>query len=83
MESSSKQGTFGKLLLGIKITNLEGGRISFGNALWRNFGKIFSLLTIGIGYAMAGYTKKKQTFHDMIANCLVVNKSFINQPKTP
>lgn len=74
MESSSQQGTLGKMALGIKVTDLEGNRIGFGKATGRYFGKIISSLTLLIGYMMAGFTGKKQGLHDMMAGCLVVNK---------
>ncbi|MGV2289304.1 RDD family protein [Trinickia sp. YCB016] len=74
MESSSKQGTLGKLALGIKVTDLEGRRISFGRASGRYFAMIISALILLIGYFMAAFTKKKQALHDMMAGCLVVNK---------
>lgn len=74
MESSSKQGTLGKMALGIVVTDLNGNRISFGRATGRYFGKILSTLIFYIGYIMAGFTEKKQALHDMVAGCLVVNK---------
>lgn len=72
MESSSRQATLGKLALGIVVTDLGGGRISFGRATGRYFGKILSGMIMGIGYIMAGFTEKKQALHDIMASCLVV-----------
>ncbi|BCN93891.1 hypothetical protein THMIRHAM_16760 [Thiomicrorhabdus immobilis] len=74
MESSSKQGTFGKSLLGMKVTDLNGGRISFLRASARYFSKILSALLLFIGFIMVAFTEKKQGLHDMIAATLVVNK---------
>jgi len=75
MESSVYQGTLGKMALGLMVTDLEGRRISFGRASGRYFAKIISgLIPLGIGYAMAGFTEKKQALHDMIASCLVLRK---------
>lgn len=75
MESSTKQGTLGKMALGIKVTDLDGNRISFGRASGRYFGKIISWLVIFLGFIMIAFTKKKQGLHDMMAGCLVVNKT--------
>ena len=72
MESSTNQATVGKMALGIKVTDLDGDRISFGRALGRTFAKILSGLIIFIGYIMAAFTEKKQALHDMIAGTLVV-----------
>lgn len=40
-ESSEKQATPGKMLLGIQVTDLEGQRISFSKASLRYFGKFY------------------------------------------
>lgn len=74
MESSSQQGTLGKMALGIKVADMNGARISFGRATGRYFAKFISGLTLGIGYIMAGFTQQKQALHDIIAGCLVINK---------
>ncbi len=71
MESSSKQATLGKMALGLKVTDLEGRRISFARATGRHFSKIISGLILLIGYIMAGFTQRKQALHDMIAGTLV------------
>ncbi len=74
MEASSRQGTLGKLALGIKVTDLYGNRISFGRATGRYFGKIISGAIFMIGYIMAAFTERKQALHDIMASCLVVDK---------
>ena len=71
MESSSKQATVGKMALGLKVTDLEGRRISFARATGRHFAKYVSGLILLIGYVMAGFTERKQALHDMIAGTLV------------
>jgi uncharacterized RDD family membrane protein YckC len=76
MESSRHQGTLGKMALGLTVTDLAGRPISFGLASGRYFAKIITgLIPLGIGYAMAGFTEKKQALHDMIASCLVLRKT--------
>jgi uncharacterized RDD family membrane protein YckC len=74
MESSNYQATLGKMALGIKVTDMNGNRISFGRATGRYFAKIISSLILCIGYIIAGFTQQKQALHDIIASCLVVNK---------
>ena len=73
LESSPKQATPGKMMFGIKVTDMNGNRISFGNASGRHFGKILSCLMLFVGYIMAAFTPKKQGLHDIFAGCLVVN----------
>jgi uncharacterized RDD family membrane protein YckC len=75
LESSTWQGTVGKKLLGLKVTDLNGNRISFGKATGRHFGKILSGLILGIGFIMVAFTDKKQGLHDMLAGTLVVKDS--------
>lgn len=72
MESSAKQATLGKMACGIIVTDLNGGRISFGRATGRHFASMISGIIIGIGYLMAAWTQKKQTLHDLIASTVVV-----------
>lgn len=74
MESSATQGTLGKMALGLKVTDIEGNRLTFAQASGRTFAKILSQLILGIGFLMAGFTEKKQALHDMIVGCLVVKK---------
>lgn len=74
MESSERQATFGKQVLGIRVTDLDGERISFARASGRHFAKILSFLTLLIGFIMAGFTARKQGLHDMIAGTVVVNE---------
>jgi uncharacterized RDD family membrane protein YckC len=74
MESSKSQGTLGKMAVGIKVTDLEGNRISFSKAFLRSIGKIISNMIMYIGYIMAAFTEKRQGLHDMIASTLVLKK---------
>jgi len=73
-ESSKMQGTVGKKLVGIKVVDLHGNRISFGRAIGRHMAKVLSFLIIYVGFMMAGFTERKQALHDMIAGCLVIRK---------
>jgi len=72
MESSKFQGTLGKLAVGIKVTDYEGNRVSFGRGTGRYFARIITNMTMFIGYIIAGFTEHKQALHDMVASCLVV-----------
>lgn len=72
LESSSKQATVGKMALGLLVTDLTGRRIGFGRATGRYWGKLLSAITLGVGFAMAGFTRRKQALHDMVASTLVL-----------
>ena len=73
-EASNKQGTLGKLAVGIKVTDLHGNRIGLGRASGRYFDKFISATIIFVGYIMVTFTKRKQGLHDMLAGCLVINR---------
>ena len=72
LECSSYQGSIGKILVGLKVTDINGERVSFVQASIRHFSKIVSGLILGIGYLFIFFTKKKQALHDLMANTLVV-----------
>jgi uncharacterized RDD family membrane protein YckC/Tfp pilus assembly protein PilE len=74
-ESSTRQATPGKLALGLRVTDENGRRVSFGRALGRNLGRYLSQLFFYLGYLMAGWTSRKQAMHDLIAGTFVVNRS--------
>jgi uncharacterized RDD family membrane protein YckC len=72
MESSSFQATFGKMAVGLRVTDLNGERLSFGHATGRFFAKILSNLTCCIGYLMILTSDKRQGLHDSVAKTLVL-----------
>jgi uncharacterized RDD family membrane protein YckC len=72
--SSNWQATVGKKVLGLKVVDENGGRISFGKATGRYFAEILSGLTL-IGFPMIGWTKRKQGLHDKIAGTFVIKIS--------
>lgn len=75
LDSSTKQGTWGKQIVGIKVTDLEGRRITSGRAAARFFSKYFlTNCTFGIGYLMPLFTQNKQTLHDLISGCVALKK---------
>ena len=71
-ESSSWQGTIGKKVLGIRVTDTNSQRIGFAKATGRHFGKIISGIILGIGFIMIAFTEQKQGLHDMMAGTLVL-----------
>jgi len=71
-ECSRFQGTPGKLACGLRVTDLEGQRISIGRAIGRYAAKFVSAAILGIGFLMAGWTLRKQGLHDLMANTLVI-----------
>jgi uncharacterized RDD family membrane protein YckC len=72
MESSRFQASIGKRALGIRVVDEHGRRLTTLRALGRNASKVFSVITLMVGFAMAGWTKNKQALHDIIARCYVI-----------
>jgi len=82
-ESSKFQATPGKAILGLKVTDDSVGKIGFGQASGRFFGKILSGLIIGIGYLMIGFTKNKQGLHDQMAHTYVLKGNIKEMKSKP
>ena len=73
-ESSSKQATLGKRLMGIYVASTDKAQLTFLQASIRHFSKYLSTIFF-IGFIMAAFTQKKQALHDMIADALVLKKN--------
>ena len=71
MTSSAKQATVGKLALGLRVTDLNGQRLTFGYATGRHFAKYLSSLTLFVGYLIQPFTQRRQALHDIVAGTLV------------
>ncbi len=72
MEQSKFQGSPGKIVFGIRVTDRYGYRIGFVRALIRNLLKIPSAALLFIGFFLAGWTSKKQGLHDMLSGCYLI-----------
>jgi uncharacterized RDD family membrane protein YckC len=87
MESSSWQGTIGKKICGLRVTDMRGDRISFARATGRFFGMIVSGMICFIGFVMVAFTEKKQGLHDLMADTLVLRgpapASYVVPPPPP
>ena len=73
LEASTYQGSIGKKIMGLKVVTTSGGKPTLLDATSRNLLKILSVITIFIGFMMAGWTARKQTLHDKVSNMLVIN----------
>ncbi len=82
-ESSAWQATVGKLALGIRVTDMDGARISFLRALGRYPAKYLSAIILGVGFLMVAWTARKQGLHDLIAGTLVLNGRASEYKPTP
>ena len=80
MEASALQGTIGKILTGTIVVNRDGERLSFGQSLGRNLGKILSgCVPAYIPYLMVFWTQNNQTLHDIMSGTHVYRRGDVPQ----
>ena len=72
-ESSKYRATPGKMALGVKVCDADGAQLNFWQALGRNICKMLSAGILFIGFLMPLWTKKRQTLHDIITSCIVLD----------
>ena len=74
MEASEYQGTFGKYLLGMKVVDSRGERITMKNSFIRTIVYMVLLAVfVGIlGILMIGFTEEKQGLHCIASKTYVV-----------
>ena len=71
LESSHWRGTLGQQLLGLRVGDGQGQRISFARASARYFAQYLSAALCLTGYLFNLWTPRRQTLHDMVAGCVL------------
>lgn len=61
----------GKLMMGLRVSNLQGERPGLVTAAVRNITKVLSVGLAFVGVAMALFSKRRQMLHDQLAHCYV------------
>ncbi len=79
-EASKMQGTFGKSIMGIKVVDVGGGRISLVKSMGRNLSKILSYFIFVLGFIWILFDKKHQGWHDKLNGTFVVSKTIEDDP---
>jgi uncharacterized RDD family membrane protein YckC len=70
---TERQGTPGKLVLGLRIVDAEtGGTPRIGRLVLRYVGYLVSALPLGLGYLWALWDPRRQGWHDKMAGTLVI-----------
>lgn len=70
-ESSAKCATFGKRIVGIKVSPLTGDQISFGQSSGRYWLKCFQFIALGLPFFLIAFRRDKRGFHDLAVNTQV------------
>ncbi|NOT40497.1 MAG: hypothetical protein HOP13_08395 [Alphaproteobacteria bacterium] len=61
----------GKLLMGLRVSNVNGGKPGLIQATVRNLSKVVSIAPALLGVLMAFFSKKRQMLHDVLTGCYV------------
>jgi uncharacterized RDD family membrane protein YckC len=64
--------TPGKMLLGLRVVTLQGGRLSLGRAVRRLIGYVLAALPLYLGFAWMLADDRRQGWHDKVAGTCVV-----------
>lgn len=72
-ESSPRQATIGKRLVGIRVTDRHGARLTPARAAARFLAAGLSWLTLNLGHALAAWTPSRRALHDLAAGTRVLN----------
>lgn len=70
-EASPWMGTVGKRLVGIRVVDEFGERLTLTTAIIRNLVKILSFAALGFGLLAAFSNEARQTWHDLAARTFV------------
>lgn len=73
LTSSSWQGTVGKRIMRLKVTDDFGNKLSFGRSTARFFAKILSGWVMYVGFIMVAFMERKRGLHDVICNTQVLH----------
>ena len=74
MEASPFQGTIGKFIMGLKVVDVNGERLTLKHSLKRNFSKLVSYSGFMIGFIWIAFSKKKQAWHDKISKTFIIHR---------
>jgi uncharacterized RDD family membrane protein YckC len=69
------QVTIGKKIMRLKVIALDGQRPTMMNSFYRNFGKVVSMIPFFYGFLRILAPHQRQTIHDELGRCLVIDVS--------
>lgn len=67
--------TLGKMVLGIKVIDLQGRKLSWGTVIFREWIGRFISGTVFVGYLIVAFLPKKQGLHDLFVETTVVHEN--------
>jgi len=69
---SWKGTTIGGIICRLKVVRLDGSPLDFGVSLVRSLAAFFSAIALCLGFFWVGWTRARQSWHDMIAGTVIV-----------
>ena len=75
MPATNFQGTFGKVIMGVKIIDENDEKVTVGRSALRYVGMMLSGMIMYIGYIMIAFHPEKKGLHDIIAKTYVVTRN--------
>ncbi|MCP3741148.1 RDD family protein [Rossellomorea sp. BNER] len=66
--------TLGKMIFGLRVTNIKGSNLGWGTILFRELIGRFISSYMFILYAVVAFTPKKQGIHDLFADTTVIQE---------
>jgi uncharacterized RDD family membrane protein YckC len=67
-----KGTTIGGIICSLKVVRIDGRPLDFGVALVRGLSAVFSAVVLCLGFFWAGWTRTRQSWHDLIADTVIV-----------
>ena len=74
LESSPWQASLGKRIMGLKVIDKRGRRLSFSKATKRLFARLITNFTFYFGFFSAAFDKQNKTLHDRLSKSMVINQ---------
>ncbi len=75
MESSSYQASIGKLMMGLKVVDMDGFALDLKQAMIRSIVKVVTLPFSMLIYLVPLFTRYRQGLHDLAAGTMIVENS--------
>lgn len=74
LESSAWQASLGKRVMGLKVVDKRGRRLTFWKATKRMLSRIVTNFTFYFGFFTAAFDKHRETLHDRLSKSVVISK---------
>ena len=75
LESSPWQASLGKRMMGLKVVDKRGRRLTFVKATKRLLSRLVTNLTFYFGFFTAAFDSHKETLHDKMSKSVVISKN--------